>query len=116
MRCLNEWVVRSENLKKYNVVEQIGIGRQARVYKIIGKNSSFYPAHLVEKLKQLDSFNRTYAIKIISKKKFDSMDRSERYQMLDEIRIMRNLKNCANTIKLLKIYESDSYLNLLMEF
>jgi serine/threonine protein kinase len=36
--------------------------------------------------------------------------------MLDEIRIMRNLKNCANTIKLLKIYESDSYLNLLMEF
>lgn len=51
MRCLNEYVVRSENLKKYNVVEQIGIGGQARVYKIMGKNPSFYPAHLVEEMK-----------------------------------------------------------------
>lgn len=44
------------------------------------------------------------------------MDKSERFQMLDEIRIMRSLKNCGNTLKLIRIYESDSYLNMLMEF
>lgn len=34
MRALNEQVVRSENLKKYNVLGQIGEGAQAKVYKI----------------------------------------------------------------------------------
>lgn len=36
--------------------------------------------------------------------------------MLDEIRAMRDLKNCANTLKLYKIYESDKYINLLLEY
>jgi serine/threonine protein kinase len=36
--------------------------------------------------------------------------------MLNEIRIQRQLKLCGNVIKLIKIYESDNYLNLLMEY
>ncbi len=36
--------------------------------------------------------------------------------MVNEIRIQRILKLCGSTIKLFKIYESDKYLNLLMEF
>lgn len=29
---------------------------------------------------------------------------------------MRKLQHCGNTIKLIKIYESEKYLNMLMEF
>lgn len=36
--------------------------------------------------------------------------------MINEIRIQRQLRLCGNVIKLLKVYESDNYLNLLMEF
>lgn len=36
--------------------------------------------------------------------------------MMDEIRVMRDLKNCANTLKLYKIYENDKYINLMLEF
>lgn len=36
--------------------------------------------------------------------------------MINEIRIQRLLKHCGNTIKLFKIFESDNYLNLLMEY
>lgn len=37
-------------------------------------------------------------------------------QMVNEIRIQRSLRLCGNTIKLFKIYESERYLNLLLEF
>jgi len=36
--------------------------------------------------------------------------------MVNEIQIQRALRLCGNTIKLLKIYESENYLNLLIEF
>ena len=36
--------------------------------------------------------------------------------MIKEIQIQRDLRFCANTIKLLKIYESEKYLNLLLEY
>lgn len=36
--------------------------------------------------------------------------------MINEIKVQRSLKYCGNTIKLFKIYESDKYLNLLMEY
>jgi hypothetical protein len=34
INCLNEWVIRDEDLKKYIVHKQIGMGAQAKVYKI----------------------------------------------------------------------------------
>ena len=34
IRALNNWVVRSENLKKFNVIKEIGSGGQAKVYKV----------------------------------------------------------------------------------
>lgn len=40
MRALNQWVVRVENLKKYEVMSQIGTGGQAKVYKISRRNRS----------------------------------------------------------------------------
>jgi serine/threonine protein kinase len=36
--------------------------------------------------------------------------------MINEIRIQRELRQCGNTIKLFKIFESENYLNLLMEY
>jgi serine/threonine protein kinase len=35
--------------------------------------------------------------------------------MVREIQIQRDLGLCGNTLKLLKIYESDKYINMLME-
>jgi serine/threonine protein kinase len=64
----------------------------------------------------LDLAARTFAIKIITKKKFEGKPERERIQMMNEIQVQRRLKFCGNTLKLYKIYESDKYLNLLMEF
>lgn len=36
--------------------------------------------------------------------------------MVNEIRIMRSLKLCGNVLRLHKIYESDHYINLLMDY
>jgi serine/threonine protein kinase len=36
--------------------------------------------------------------------------------MINEIRIQRELRKCGNTIRLFKIFESETYLNLLMEY
>jgi serine/threonine protein kinase len=36
--------------------------------------------------------------------------------MVREIQVQRQLRNCGNTIKLFKIYESEKYINLLMEY
>jgi hypothetical protein len=34
LRALNHWVIRTENLKKFVVVQEIGVGGQGKVYKI----------------------------------------------------------------------------------
>lgn len=57
-----------------------------------------------------------YAIKVIVRDKLDQRDWQEQLQIINEIRIQRALRYCGNIIKLLKIYESDKYLNLLLEF
>jgi serine/threonine protein kinase len=36
--------------------------------------------------------------------------------MANEIQIQRALKLCGSTIKIIKIYESEKYLNLLLEY
>jgi len=62
MRALNEQVVRSENLKKYNVLGQIGEGAQAKVYKIQRKQ-------LADPKQQASKADTIYAIKVINKDK-----------------------------------------------
>lgn len=59
---------------------------------------------------------KIYAIKIINKKKFEEQDLSDKIQMVNEIKVQRELKLCGNSLKLFKIYESEKYLNLLMEY
>lgn len=34
MRSLNQTVIRTENLKKFSVVSEIGVGGQAKVFKV----------------------------------------------------------------------------------
>ena len=43
-------------------------------------------------------------------------EENERKKKENEILIQRALRYCGNTIKLLKIYESGRYLNLLLEY
>ena len=50
------------------------------------------------------------------REKLDQRDIAEKLQLVNEILIQRALRYCGNTIKLLKIYESDRYLNLLLEY
>jgi serine/threonine protein kinase len=35
---------------------------------------------------------------------------------MTEIQIMRDLKDCGNVVKIHKLYESESYINILMEY
>ena len=37
MHALNHWVIRTENLKKFIILKEIGAGGQGRVYKIAPK-------------------------------------------------------------------------------
>ncbi|TNV74643.1 hypothetical protein FGO68_gene5677 [Halteria grandinella] len=121
LRTLNEYVVRTESLKKYSISGQIGVGGQAKVYKIIKKvnptsNTNYNQLQSAKSRQEIDLAARTFAIKIITKKKFEGKPERERIQMMNEIQVQRRLKYCGNTLKLYKIYESDKYLNLLMEF
>jgi serine/threonine protein kinase len=103
MSCLNQWVIRHENLKKYHVVRQLGSGAFAKVYYVTRQ------AQPSSKLEQ-------YAIKVVVKEDLEKKPKFERLQMISEIRTQRSLRLCSNVIKLMKIYESDKYLNLLMEY
>ena len=126
MTPLNEQVVRIEDLKKYVVHKQIGAGAQAKVYKIQKKNH--HAAALERRAspqvaerdnsENVDEENteKIYAIKVIVREKLDQRDITEKLQLVNEILIQRALRYCGNTIKLLKIYESDRYLNLLLEY
>lgn len=37
VNVLNRLVIRQENLKQYTIIEELGVGAQANVYKIIKK-------------------------------------------------------------------------------
>jgi serine/threonine protein kinase len=114
MSALNKVVVRQENLKKFHVMKQIGTGGQAKVYQIMSKRE-----HEEEKAgasPHPDREGRVFAIKVIIKSQLVNREYFEQMQMVNEIRIQRSLRLCGNTIKLFKIYESERYLNLLLEF
>jgi serine/threonine protein kinase len=64
----------------------------------------------------MSTAEKTYAIKVIIKDKLEKKDDQEKQQMVNEIQIQRSLKLCGNTIKIIKIYESEKYLNLLLEY
>lgn len=56
-------------------------------------------------------------MKVINKSKLCQREaENDRQALIREIKIQRLLNECPNTIKLLSIYESDDYINLLLEF
>jgi serine/threonine protein kinase len=63
-----------------------------------------------------DPNRKIYAIKVIKKDALLKKSAYQQKQLVKEIQIQRELKHCGNTLKLHKIYESDRYLNMLMEF
>lgn len=112
MSALNKVVVRQENLKKFHVMKQIGSGGQAKVYQIMSKREEEKAGGSPHP----DREGRVFAIKVIIKSQLVNREYFEQMQMINEIRIQRSLRLCGNTIKLFKIYESERYLNLLLEF
>lgn len=65
IHSLNKWVIRCENLKKYTVLQEIGKGGQATVYKVFKQTN---PSQLDEKNNaHSDVNNIPYAMKVISK-------------------------------------------------
>lgn len=57
-----------------------------------------------------------YAVKVIKKEILINKPVHQTEQIMKEIQIQRKLAYCGNTIKLFKIYESDKYINMLMEY
>ncbi|TNV85852.1 hypothetical protein FGO68_gene16745 [Halteria grandinella] len=136
----NDWVVRSESLKRYEILKELGVGGQGRVFKIQkrkannsgmrqenGPDNSILNEGLIGQGKQggqqsmgvlseQKSEQKLFAIKVV--KKLSILQKSEYHQlqMLMEIRIQRELNMCGNTVKLVKLYETDKYLNILMEY
>lgn len=55
-------------------------------------------------------------MKVINKKTLFEKSVYEQRQLIREIQVQRMLRFCGNTIKLLKIYETETYINLLMEY
>ncbi len=43
MRALNNWVIRNENLKKFQIISELGVGSQAKVYKICRQSKPYIP-------------------------------------------------------------------------
>lgn len=109
MFYLNQQCIRVENLKKFNVVDELGQGGQARVYKI-SKNKQVIESEQEQKQPEF------FAIKKISIARLFKGEEFIRSQMIEEIKIQRKLRNCGNVIKLLKIYESEQNLNLFLEY
>jgi serine/threonine protein kinase len=57
-----------------------------------------------------------YAIKVVKKQSLLEKGMYQMRQMVREIQIQREMRFCGNSIKLLKIYETDKYLNIVMEY
>jgi serine/threonine protein kinase len=60
--------------------------------------------------------DRIYAVKVIKKEALMNKPLHHSEQLMKEIQIQRKLALCGNTIKLFKIYESDKYINMVMEY
>ncbi|TNV86993.1 hypothetical protein FGO68_gene9028 [Halteria grandinella] len=59
---------------------------------------------------------QAFAIKVLEKTHLEMLTQYQQQQVLKEIQIQRKLRFCGSTIKLIKIYESEKFLNLLMEY
>lgn len=103
MLTLNDWVILRENLKKFDVISEIGEGAQAKVCKIsrISKSGE----------------ERVYAIKVIKTGRLKDWEgKEDRDLLIKEVRTQRALNLCGNSLKLFKIYETDKFLNMLIEY
>lgn len=105
MRALNEIVVRLDGLGKYHIMECAGEGGQGKVFLVHKKSEDKEDKEVVP-----------FALKVIKKKTLAKKSEFELSQMVREIQVQRMLKHCSNTIKLYKIYETQVYVKMLMEY
>lgn len=59
---------------------------------------------------------KVYAIKAIHKIELSAKSAYHHKQMVKEIQFQRKMRDCGNVLKLYKVYESDQYIYLVMEF
>ena len=59
---------------------------------------------------------KQFAMKVIKRESLLKKTEYEQGQMISEIRTMRSLDRCEGSVRLFKVFESDNYLNLLMEY
>jgi serine/threonine protein kinase len=57
-----------------------------------------------------------FAIKAIHKQKLMTKSSYHHKQMVKEIQFQRKMRDCGNVLKLYKVYESDQYIYLVMEY
>lgn len=66
--------------------------------------------------KSREGESRIFAMKVINKERLLAKDIFLINQIINEIQVQRLLNDCGNSLKLIRIYESDSYLNFLLEY
>lgn len=138
--------MRAEKLLNYKVIKELGSGGQAKVYLIEKRNSKDSvsaingvvapPTTSALELKKLQSVSSpmnadyspklgaethphipyTFALKVVTKEKLAKLNDFQKRQMVKEIQVQRALADCGNVLRVLKVYESSKYINLLMDF
>ena len=86
---------------KFKLQEEVGCGAFAQVYKVQRKR-----ARQAKK-------GKNFALKVVNKGKLEGKMRE---QILEEIRIQRELRVCGNVLTLFRVYECKLNLYLLLEY
>eukprot|EP00347_Sterkiella_histriomuscorum_P013045 403366224 len=106
VKLLNQYVVRIDRPKNYKILNKLGEGANASVYKV----------EKIRECKSLDGLRQSiqFALKVFNKAHFTN--KVESIQLLkDEIFVHRQLRQCQSALQLFKVYESPSKLYLLLE-
>ncbi|CDW88890.1 serine threonine protein kinase [Stylonychia lemnae] len=97
LKQLKAHTIKNFRLSSFNFLETLGEGLTSKVYKV---------SHLKKD-------NNIFALKVINK---IQIDEDLQQSLIDEVKILRKLRNCQNVNRLYKIYETSNNLYLLLEY
>ncbi|CDW87583.1 serine threonine protein kinase [Stylonychia lemnae] len=107
IRFLNHYVVRIDKPHQYQILNALGSGANAEVFKVEKLQSNNFKSKK-DKIK-------LYALKVTNKRSFDDLSRLTML-MKDEISVHRALRQCQSALQLKKVYESNKKIYMLVEY
>ena len=97
MKLIKGHTIKNFRLSSFNFLETLGEGLTSKVYKV---------GHLKKN-------NQIFALKVINKV---NIDEDMQQSLIEEVQILKKLRNCQNVNRLYKIYETSCNLYLLLEY